>query len=157
MCKASLHAKETRKAVAGEVLAVGTNTFGMGAFHPPATAIAACLVCVEMGAELTLANIPQKARELYGLKDTEEALFYETEGSHSYVVHDLVMFPKRPDLGALPLAHFAGPGVRATMKIVDAAEDAVEALKRMALAPQLVSQTPTVDTLHERHLASLLS
>jgi len=156
MCKASLHAKETRKAVAGEVLAVGTNYLGMGAFHPQGVAIAQCLVCVEMGAELTLANIPQKARDLYGLNDTEEVLFYETEGSHNYIVHDLVMFRDRPDLGALPLAHFAGPKVRATMKLVDAAEDAVEALKRLAIAPKLVSQTPTIDDLHDRHIASLV-
>ena len=157
MCKASLHAEKTRKAVAGEVLAVGTNYLGMGAFHPPGVAVSACLVCVEMGAELTLSNIPQKARELFGLSETEDAVFYETEGSHTHIVHDLVLLPNHPDLGALPLAHFAGRNTQALMKQPDAPADVVEGLMKIALEPRLVSQTPTLDEIYEeRRLATVV-
>lgn len=144
MCKASVHANATRKAVAGETLGIGVmSLFGLGAFHAPNQSVEACVVCVENGAELMLTGISTKVRELYQLDDTEEALFVETEGSHSYVIHDLVLLRGHPDLGALPLSYFNGASAK--LKTVEGTDDIVESIMRMALAPQLVRSTPTLD------------
>lgn len=144
MCKASLHAK-SRTSKEGETLAVGITHGGLGAFHSPGESALNCIACVENGAELTITNIPAKAQQAYLIGKTENAIFVETEGSDSHYIHDLLLFPGHPDLPAIPVAHIAGAGVRAQLHLAEGRPDVIEDLKRRAIEPMDVFDTPTID------------
>lgn len=147
MCKASMYAKRQRDAIAGETLGLSMSPMGLGAFHEVGKQPTDCVVCVRNGAELTMMGISQKACEFYGLSGREEVFFVEQPGSHTHVIHDLVVFKAHTDLGAVPLAHLAGPSVRVIAHTVAGADHVVEEIKRAAFAEMPVHGTPTLDEI----------
>lgn len=151
MCKASIHAENQRPANKNETLGLGVmSDYGLGAFHPVGQSVEECVVCLENGAELTLANIPDDARDVYGLGQHEDVIFIETEGSHVRVIHDRFLFPAHPDIGAVPVAHFAGKHVRALVHSIEGSDDVVEDIKRLALQPLPVDSTPSIAEIAAR-------
>lgn len=147
MCNASKVASMQRSARAGETLAIGT-VHKLGAMHSPDTKVTDCVVCIENGAELTLSNIPERVRQRYGLKSSEEVIFVdENIGVDWSMNHDLLYFKNHLDLGALPVAYFADPDVRVLAHTVAGTDHMVEMIKQLALKPMPVHETPSIDEL----------
>jgi hypothetical protein len=152
MCNASRLSRSWESAKAGSTLVIGT-LHGLGAFHRPHQAVADCVICVENGAEIQLTGIPATLQAKLGIGAIEMVEFVDdNEGVELSMHHDLFLFVSHPELGAVPVAHFANQGIRALVHTVAGRDDAVERIKQMALPRVHVGNTPTIEAIARRRI-----
>ncbi|HEY4517558.1 MAG TPA: hypothetical protein VJI74_01570 [Candidatus Paceibacterota bacterium] len=110
MCKASIVAKTTTKAVEGETYGIGKSNHGLGTAHPLGKTTADCVVCVQNDTMLTLIGIPTELRQQLQVRSQETARFVDTGDN----AQDLI---ELHDGRRIPFVVFADKGIVACVGV----------------------------------------